>query len=195
MVDPKASRFWQAARQSGLIDEEGLQACLAAIPPEKREGRAARPPPGAAGGPAGQALALAGSAAHGGPVVGLQDQPLHADRDDRPGGDGPGLPGQGHPAEPPGGAEDPLTRTDEQSPRHRPVPARGAGRGAAPAREPRPDLRRGRGQRQVLPRDGVHRGEEHRRDHRRERPDPCGHRRSAGAAGRRSDWSTPSRKG
>ena len=38
MVDPKASRFWQAARQSGLIDEEGLQACLAAVPPEKREG-------------------------------------------------------------------------------------------------------------------------------------------------------------
>ena len=38
MVDPKASRFWQAARQSGLIDEEALQACLAAIPPEKREG-------------------------------------------------------------------------------------------------------------------------------------------------------------
>jgi serine/threonine-protein kinase len=38
MVDPKASRFWQAARQSGLIDEEGLRACLAAVPPEKREG-------------------------------------------------------------------------------------------------------------------------------------------------------------
>jgi serine/threonine-protein kinase len=37
MVDPKASRFWQAARQSGLIDEEALQVCLAAVPPEKRE--------------------------------------------------------------------------------------------------------------------------------------------------------------
>jgi serine/threonine-protein kinase len=37
MVDPKASRFWQAALQSGLIDEEGLQACLAAIAPEKRQ--------------------------------------------------------------------------------------------------------------------------------------------------------------
>src|SRR5271154_4892118 len=37
MVDPKASRFWQAARQSGLIDEVGLEACLAAILPEKRE--------------------------------------------------------------------------------------------------------------------------------------------------------------
>jgi serine/threonine-protein kinase len=36
MVDPKASRFWQAALQSGLIDDAGLQACLDAIAPEKR---------------------------------------------------------------------------------------------------------------------------------------------------------------
>src|SRR4051812_10085478 len=36
MVDPKASRFWQVAFQSGLIDAEGLQACVDAIPPEKR---------------------------------------------------------------------------------------------------------------------------------------------------------------
>ena len=36
MVDPKASRFWQAAIQSGLIDAEGLQACFEAIVPEKR---------------------------------------------------------------------------------------------------------------------------------------------------------------
>src|SRR5258707_1311060 len=36
MVDPKASRFWQVAFQSGLIDAEGLQACFDAIPPEKR---------------------------------------------------------------------------------------------------------------------------------------------------------------
>jgi serine/threonine-protein kinase len=36
MVDPKASRFWQVALQSGLIDEEGLNACFAAIVPEKR---------------------------------------------------------------------------------------------------------------------------------------------------------------
>src|SRR3954454_21532939 len=36
MVDPKASRFWQVALQSGLIDAEGLQACFDAIAPEKR---------------------------------------------------------------------------------------------------------------------------------------------------------------
>src|SRR4051794_27997066 len=36
MVDPKASRFWQAALQSGLIDAEALRACFEAIVPEKR---------------------------------------------------------------------------------------------------------------------------------------------------------------
>src|SRR4051795_9292458 len=36
MVDPKASRFWQVALQSGLIDAEALQACFEAIVPEKR---------------------------------------------------------------------------------------------------------------------------------------------------------------
>src|SRR4051794_6079678 len=36
MVDPQASRFWQAAVQSGLIDAEGLKACWEAVPPEKR---------------------------------------------------------------------------------------------------------------------------------------------------------------
>src|SRR4051794_1747702 len=36
MVDPKASRFWQVALQSGLIDAEGLTACFEAIVPEKR---------------------------------------------------------------------------------------------------------------------------------------------------------------
>src|SRR4051794_11350441 len=36
MVDPKASRFWQVALQSGLLDAEGLQACFEAIKPEKR---------------------------------------------------------------------------------------------------------------------------------------------------------------
>ena len=37
MVDPQASRFWQAALQSGLIDVPSLTACWEAIPPEKRE--------------------------------------------------------------------------------------------------------------------------------------------------------------
>ena len=36
MVDPKASRFWQAALQSGLTDAGALQACFEAIAPEKR---------------------------------------------------------------------------------------------------------------------------------------------------------------
>jgi len=36
MLDPKASRFYQAALQSGLIDAAGLEACWAQIPPEKR---------------------------------------------------------------------------------------------------------------------------------------------------------------
>jgi serine/threonine protein kinase len=36
MVDPSASRFWQAALQSGLVDARGLTACWEAIPPEKR---------------------------------------------------------------------------------------------------------------------------------------------------------------
>src|SRR5437660_1040810 len=36
MVDPKASRFWQAALQSGLIDAAALQACFDAIVPAKR---------------------------------------------------------------------------------------------------------------------------------------------------------------
>jgi serine/threonine-protein kinase len=36
MLEPKASRFYQAALQSGLIDEAGLDACYALIPVEKR---------------------------------------------------------------------------------------------------------------------------------------------------------------
>ena len=33
MLDPQASRFWQAAVFSGLMDVEGLNACWNAIPP------------------------------------------------------------------------------------------------------------------------------------------------------------------
>jgi hypothetical protein len=36
MFDPQASRFWQAAIQSELMGADALQACLEAIPPEKR---------------------------------------------------------------------------------------------------------------------------------------------------------------
>src|SRR5947207_6044042 len=37
MLDPQASRFWQATLLSGLMDVEGLTACWNAIPPKKRE--------------------------------------------------------------------------------------------------------------------------------------------------------------
>ncbi len=36
MLDPRASRFYQAALQSGLIDEAGLGACWGLVPAEKR---------------------------------------------------------------------------------------------------------------------------------------------------------------
>lgn len=36
MVDPQTSRFWQAARQSRLVDDAELTACWEALPPEKR---------------------------------------------------------------------------------------------------------------------------------------------------------------
>ena len=37
MLEPQASRFWQSAIQSGLMEVQGLTACWDAIPPEKRE--------------------------------------------------------------------------------------------------------------------------------------------------------------
>ena len=37
MLDPQASRFWQAALLSGLVDADGLSACWNAIPAGKRE--------------------------------------------------------------------------------------------------------------------------------------------------------------
>lgn len=37
MLDPRMSRFWQSAVQSGLMDAAELSACLEAIPPEKRD--------------------------------------------------------------------------------------------------------------------------------------------------------------
>ena len=37
MLDPQASRFWQAALQSGLVDAEALTTCWNAIPAGKRE--------------------------------------------------------------------------------------------------------------------------------------------------------------
>ena len=36
MLETKASRFYQAALQSTLIDEASLETCWALIPPEKR---------------------------------------------------------------------------------------------------------------------------------------------------------------
>ncbi len=37
MLDPQASRFWQAAIRSGLTDAQSLHACWNAIPPAKRD--------------------------------------------------------------------------------------------------------------------------------------------------------------
>ena len=37
MAEPQTSRFWIAARQSGLLDIQGLTACWDAIPPDKRD--------------------------------------------------------------------------------------------------------------------------------------------------------------
>ena len=37
MLDPQASRFWHATLHSGLMDVEGLTACWTAIPLGKRE--------------------------------------------------------------------------------------------------------------------------------------------------------------
>ena len=37
MLDPQASRFWQAALQSDLMNAQTLSACWNAIPPEKRD--------------------------------------------------------------------------------------------------------------------------------------------------------------
>jgi serine/threonine-protein kinase len=39
MLDPQASRFWQSALLSGLMDAKGLAACWDAIPPAKRAQR------------------------------------------------------------------------------------------------------------------------------------------------------------
>lgn len=36
MIDPKMSRFWRLALQSGLIDDRGLSDCWESIPPERR---------------------------------------------------------------------------------------------------------------------------------------------------------------
>jgi serine/threonine protein kinase len=37
MLDPQASRFWQATLRSGLMEAEGLTACWNAVPPAKRD--------------------------------------------------------------------------------------------------------------------------------------------------------------
>ena len=37
MADPRASRFWLASIQSGLLDVPSLTACWEGIPPDKRD--------------------------------------------------------------------------------------------------------------------------------------------------------------
>ena len=68
MVDPQASRFWQAALQSGLLEAQGsdrLLGCDSAG--EARRAGAPRPPAGTSGRPAELSHALAGAAAPGRP--------------------------------------------------------------------------------------------------------------------------------
>ena len=72
MLDPQASRFWQATLLSGLMDVEGLTTCWNAIPPESAKSRAARPPTGPAGGTVQRVDAVAGAAALAGRTTGTR---------------------------------------------------------------------------------------------------------------------------
>ena len=114
MSDPRASRFWQAALRSGLMDAEGLTACWDAIPPAKREQpehidrRLARQAVQSKSLTLWQAQQLLA-----GRTSGYKVDRYRAPGPDRPRGNGPGLPGSGHAAQPAGGAEDPVSRADE----------------------------------------------------------------------------------
>ncbi len=142
-----------------------------------------RPPAGAAGGAIAGADTLAGAAAPGGADQRVPGRPLHAAGADRAGGDGPRLPGPRHPAQPPGGAEDPGAGADQQSAGRGAIPARGAGRCPVAAREPRAGLRLRRVQRPLFPRDGVHRGPDDRQPPLRAGADAAGDGGPAGPAG------------
>ncbi len=80
MLEPSASRFWQATLQSGLADAQALQACWDAIPADKRapehiDRRLARQAVQSGVLTLWQAQQLIA-----GPVDRVQDRPLRADR-------------------------------------------------------------------------------------------------------------------
>ena len=179
----------------------GLDRLLGRDPARETRGAGAhRSPAGQAGGPAGLSHPLAGAATAGRPYQRLPGRSLPARGPDRPRRDGPGLSGPRYAAGPPGGAQDPGPRADQQPPGDRSVPARGAGRRPAPAREPRPDLRLRRVQRPLLPGHGVHRGQDHRRPDHDARADARGDGGTArpadraGARARAPQGTDPSRR-
>ena len=148
MVDPQASRFWQAALQSGLIDEAGLDACWDAIPAREADARRHRPPPGPPGGHS-RACSRSGrpSSSSPGRSTGFKiDRYLLLD-----------LIGQGGMGRVYLARDTRLNRrvalkilSPERMNNPRAIARfqrEAQGRRPAPAREPRPDLRRGRGQR------------------------------------------------
>ncbi len=184
MVDPQASRFWRFAVKSGLLDDEAVRGCWEKIPEEKRSADAVD-------------RRLARQAVNAGLLTLWQAQQLLAGRAtgfkiDRyllldligQGGMGRVYLAKDTRLGPAGRDEGPLPGADEQPAGDRPVPARGQGRGPAPAREPRADLRRGRVDGHPLPRDGVHRGQERRPAHRRAGVDRLARGRAARPAGR-----------
>ena len=151
MLELKASRFFQAALQSGLIDEAGLAACFELIPPEKRapdaiDRRLARQAIATGRLTLWQAQQILSGRSTGYKI----DKYILLDLLGR-GGMGRVYLAKDVRLNRHGRLKILSTRADEQPPGHRPVPARGEGRRPAPAREPRPGLRRlTRGQR-----DGV----------------------------------------
>ena len=194
MLDPQASRFWQAARQSELIDAEGLASVSRAIPPEKRvaehlDRRLAR-----------QAVQqgahdLASSAAHGGTVSGFKINRYMLIDMIGQGGMGRVYLAKDTRLNRRVAVEDPLARADEQSPRHRPVPARGAGRAQLQHENLVRIYDEGEANGKCYLVMEYIEGKNIGQMHRRGRPDPSG-RPPPGSGGRsRSDWSTPIRKG
>ena len=196
MLDPQASRFGQAAVLSGLMDVESLMACWNAIPPGKRED------------PEHIDRRLARQAVQSQALTLWQAQQLLAGRTSGFKVDryvlleliGQGGMGRVYLAR-----DTRLNRrvalkilapgADQQPAGGRAVPARGAGRRPVAAREPRAGLRLRRVQRPLLPRDGVHRGQDDRPPALRAGADAAGDG-GAGWSGRWPwGWAMPTARG
>ena len=110
---PRKTPLWLIPRRrgsgrrpsrAGLITRGQPRGVLGGDPGGQAHRRRDRPPPGPPGGRGRPPDALAGPAGPGGPRRGAADRQVPAARPDRPGGDGPRLPGPGHPAQPQGRA-------------------------------------------------------------------------------------------